>query len=78
MIVLLFSWQHPFARTFRSRRRDHFTLVPANADMTSSTGPDLGRRERQRPPIPNHWRLSDLRDPGNAVPRRDRSAAKSP
>ena len=78
MTFLLVPWQHPFARTFRSRGRDHFTLVPTNADMTSSTGPDLGPRERQRPAIPNHWRLSHLRDSGDAVPRRNRSAAKSP
>jgi hypothetical protein len=42
MTILVLSWQHPSARTFRSRRRDHFTLVPAKADARGGgRGADL-------------------------------------
>jgi hypothetical protein len=77
-MTFLLVWQHPFAATFRSRRRVHFTLVPANADATSRTSPQSDRRVRkQRPLRCHHWRsaLGDLR---KTIHGYSRSNPKSP
>src|ERR1700740_1136197 len=44
-------WQHPFARTFRSRRRPQLTLVPANTGTTSPTSPRSGHRAPRPRPV---------------------------
>jgi hypothetical protein len=78
MTFLLVSWQHPFARTFRSRRRDHFTLVPANADATSRTSPQSRHRAPQQWPLRYHHRRSALGDLRKTIHGYSRSNAKSP
>ena len=78
MTFLLVSWQHPFARTFRSRRRDHFTLVPENADPTSRTSPQSGHRAPQQRPLRCHHRRSALGDLSKTIARQSRFNAKSP
>jgi hypothetical protein len=78
MTFLLVPWQHPFARTFRSRRRDHFTLVPANADTISRTSPQSGHRGPQQRPVRRHHRRSALGDLRKTTPGHSRSGAKSP
>jgi len=78
MTFLLVSWQHPFARTFRSRRRDHFTLVSENADATSRTSPQSGHRAPQQRLLRCHHRRSALVDLRKTIARQSRSNAKSP
>ena len=78
MTFLLVSWQHPFARTFRSRRPGHFTLVPANADTTSPTRPHSGHRGPQQRPVRRHQRRSAHGDLRKTTPGHSRSGAKSP
>jgi hypothetical protein len=78
MTILLVSWQHPIARTFRSRRRDHFTPVPANADTTSPTSPQSGHRAPQQRPVRCHQRRSALGNRRKTIPDYSRSGAKSP
>ena len=78
MTFLLVPWQHPFARTLRSRRRHHFTLVPANANTTSRTSPQTGHRGPQKRPVRCHQRRSALGDLRKTIPGYSRSGAKSP
>ena len=62
-------WQHPFARTFRSRRRHQVTLVPANTGTTSRTSPRSGHRTPAAPTTPlsspalSSWRSSQNHPP---------------
>jgi hypothetical protein len=78
MIFLLLSWQHPFARTFRSRHRDHFTLVPPNADTTSRATLLSGHRAPRQRPIHCRQRHAALGDLYKTIPDYSRSGAKSP
>jgi hypothetical protein len=78
MTFLLVPWQNPLTRIFRSRRRDHFTLAPTNADMTSRTSPHSGHRGLQQRPVRRHQRRSALGDLRKTTPSHSRSSAKSP
>ena len=78
MTFLLVSWQHPFATTFRSRHRDHFTLVPANARTTSRTSPQSGHPAPQQRALRCHQRCAALGDLRKTLPDNSRSGAKSP
>ena len=78
MTFLPVPWYHPFARTFRSRRRDHFTLVPANTGTTSRTSPRSGHRAPQQRPPRCHHRRSALGDRRKTIHGYSRSDVKSP
>jgi len=78
MTFLLVSWQHPFARTSRSRRRDYFTLVPANAGTASRTSPQSGHPAPQQRTLRCNQRRAALGDLRKTLPDDSRSDAKSP
>ena len=78
MTFLLVPSQHPFARTFRSRRRDHFSLVPANANTRSRTSPQSAHRGPQQRPVRCRQPPSALGDLRKTIPGYSRSGAKSP
>src|SRR5215467_12912371 len=78
MTVLPVPWQHPFARTFGSRRRHYFTLVPANTGTTSRTSPRSGHRAPQRRPPRCLHRRSALGHFRKTIHGYTRSDVKSP
>jgi len=78
MTFLPLPWQHPFARTFRSRRRHQLTLVPANTGTTSRTSPRSGHRAPQQRPLRCHHRRSALGDLRETIHGYSRSDVKSP
>ena len=78
MTFLLVSWQHPFARTSRSRRRDYFTLVPANAGIASRTSPQSGHPAPQQRTLRCNQRRTAPGGLRKILPDDSRSDAKSP
>lgn len=77
MTFLLVPWQHPFAATFRSRRRTCFIPASASAGRAPRTSSQSAHRIRRQPPVLNHQRLSALSYGNKTISRQRRCRTKS-